>query len=63
MKQINLQKTQNKLRKKFIKSGVIMVGSETTMSHQIHLFQLQVVQQQLQAITKFIHLIHHQTLL
>jgi UDP-N-acetylglucosamine diphosphorylase/glucosamine-1-phosphate N-acetyltransferase len=29
MKQINLQKTQNKLRKKFIKSGVIMVGSET----------------------------------
>ena len=29
MKQINLQKIQNKLRKKFIKSGVKMVGPET----------------------------------
>jgi bifunctional UDP-N-acetylglucosamine pyrophosphorylase/glucosamine-1-phosphate N-acetyltransferase len=29
MKQINLQIVQNKLRKKFIKSGVRMIGSET----------------------------------
>ena len=29
MKQINLQKIQNKLRNKFIKSGVIMIGPET----------------------------------
>ncbi len=29
MKQLNLQKLQNKLRKKFIKSGVKMLGAET----------------------------------
>ena len=29
MKQINSQKIQNKLRNKFIKSGVIMIGPET----------------------------------
>ena len=29
MKQINLQKLQNKLRNKFLKSGVKMVGPET----------------------------------
>ena len=29
MKQINSQKIQNKLRNKFIKSGVKMIGSET----------------------------------
>ena len=29
MKELNLQKTQNKLRKKFLKSGVLMTGPET----------------------------------
>jgi len=29
MKELNLQKTQNKLRKKFLRSGVLMTGPET----------------------------------
>ena len=29
MKELNLQETQNKLRKKFLKSGVLMIGPET----------------------------------
>ena len=29
MKQLNLQKLQNNLRKKFLKSGVKMIGPET----------------------------------